>query len=79
MIYVATNGHILYKGVEDVDYDFTKEEIRKKWKKDDLLPSLVDLCKNLIDLCNGAYGSGIDDETQTKIDELKIAFDLDLE
>lgn len=29
MIYVATNGHILYKGVEDVDYDFTKEELEK--------------------------------------------------
>ena len=56
-----------------------KEEIKKKWKKDDLLPGLVNLCKNLIDLCNGAYGSGIDDETQAKIDELKIAFDLDLE
>ena len=29
MIYVATNGHILYKGVEDVDYDLTKEELKK--------------------------------------------------
>lgn len=29
MIYVATNGHILYKGVEDVDYDLTKEELEK--------------------------------------------------
>ena len=29
MIYVATNGHILYKGVEDVDYGLTKEELKK--------------------------------------------------
>lgn len=29
MIYVATDGCVLYKGVEDADYDFTKEELEK--------------------------------------------------
>lgn len=28
MVYAGTNGHILYKGVEDVDYEFEKEELK---------------------------------------------------